>query len=465
MSDQEKVVKFKKRKNINIGVVIFSILFIYIVINVYLYFTKEQLTIYEVQEGSTAVNNRITGLILRQEKLISSKQPGYVLYYQKNGARVAKDESVYSVTENEIYNQDSTDGETFELSAQNDSEIQREIKTFQISYSNDDFSKVYDFKDNAQSTVLDIINNSLVRNEKDTSLTGSIVKSKQSGMITYYMDNYETVSPSNITSDLFDKKNYNKTSLRTIEKISSNTPIYKIITSEEWNLVLPITVEQYQKLKGKTQVSITVIEDNLNITANLQLSTMSSGYYAILTMNKDMANYIGERYLDIEINFDSADGLKIPNSSIVKKNFYKVPLSYFTYGGESKDIGLTKVVYGKNGNITYPFTATDIYYKDKYYGYIDTRQFTAGAEIQLPTVSAFPDTANTATKDKYTLSETKKLIGAYNVNLGYAVFKRIEILYKDKEYSIIKDNTENGLSTYDHIVLDGKTAVEQKIIY
>jgi hypothetical protein len=58
-----------------------------------------------------------------------------------------------------------------------------------------------------------------------------------------------------------------------------------------------------------------------------------------------------------------------------------------------------------------------------------------------------------------------KLTGVYNVNQGYAVFRRIEILDQNDEYCIIKKNTPDGLSAYDQIALDGTTAIEQAIIY
>ena len=45
------------------------------------------------------------------------------------------------------------------------------------------------------------------------------------------------------------------------------------------------------------------------------------------------------------------------------------------------------------------------------------------------------------------------------------MFRRIEVLYENEEYCIVKNGTQYGLSVYDHIALDGKTAVEQKIIY
>jgi 23S rRNA-/tRNA-specific pseudouridylate synthase len=67
--------------------------------------------------------------------------------------------------------------------------------------------------------------------------------------------------------------------------------------------------------------------------------------------------------------------------------------------------------------------------------------------------------------ERYQLKDTVKLSGVYNVNQGYAVFKRIEILYENDDYCIVSKDTANGLSAYDHIALIGKTAVDQQIIY
>lgn len=46
-----------------------------------------------------------------------------------------------------------------------------------------------------------------------------------------------------------------------------------------------------------------------------------------------MINYIDNRYLDIQLEFNEAAGLKIPVSSIIKKKFYMVPEEYITNGG------------------------------------------------------------------------------------------------------------------------------------
>ena len=60
---------------------------------------------------------------------------------------------------------------------------------------------------------------------------------------------------------------------------------------------------------------------------------------------------------------------------------------------------------------------------------------------------------------------TNKLEGAYNINKGYAVFKRVERLKTENGYAIVKKNSASGLSAYDHIALDASSAVEDAVIY
>ncbi len=453
MSDQNKVVKFRKRRSINIGIVIFIVLFIYIAINVYIFLTKEQLIIYEVHEGTTAIDNPITALILRQETVALSEKAGFVLYYQKDGARVAKNESIYSISDSDIYNSTDKDSPSIVLTDKNDTELLYKVRSFRNSYSDDNFSATYIFKDMAQSTILDMLNNSLIRDLSDSSGGTGSVACNESGIITYYLDEFEAITSDNITAEMFKKDNYKKTSLRTTDKISMSSPVYKMITSQTWELILPLSKDQKKELKDQKKIKITVLDDNSDISAKLEIITKDSKYYAVLTMDKNMANYLGERYLDVKIDFDSEKGLKIPNTAIVDKSFYEVPLTYFTQGGDSTKKGLIEELTRENGDITTPFVVTDIYFEDGTYGYVDTKLFDAGTVIKAPKGA-----------DQFILSKTKKLSGVYNVNLGYAIFRRIEVLSQGEEYSIISDHTSSGLSAYDHIVLDGKMAVEQKII-
>ena len=52
-----KIRQYRKPLNINLGIIIFSVIFIYIIICVFLYFTQKQIQPYEVRTGSLSVDS------------------------------------------------------------------------------------------------------------------------------------------------------------------------------------------------------------------------------------------------------------------------------------------------------------------------------------------------------------------------------------------------------------------------
>ena len=44
------------------------------------------------------------------------------------------------------------------------------------------------------------------------------------------------------------------------------------------------------------------------------------------------------------------------------------------------------------------------------------------------------------------------------------MFKQIDILYQNEEYTIVKTGTSYGISLYDHIALDGSKIKEHDLI-
>lgn len=467
MSSQKKVVKFKKRKTINIGIIVFLILFLYIAINVSLYFTKKQLSIYEVHEGNSSINKRITGLVLRKEQVFYAENSGYIFYFQKEGARIAKNASVYSIDDQGvIYSVVANKDIPITVSQKHSNDIKQDIRKFQKTFSDDDFTGVYDFKEEAQNVVLDILNTTIISQgqalleETGMRYAFNMSHSVHSGMVSYYMDQLEAAIPEQVTADMYQMENYKRTSLRTTEMIATGSPVYKLVTSDVWNIVLPLSKEQYEALEDKTTVSFKVLKDDIEIRADLDFMHKDKDPYAVLTMDKHISNYLEDRYLEIELDFNFIKGLKIPNSAIVEKDFYMVPLDYFSFGADSTKEGLTTMTYSKNGDITYSFVPTDKYFEDDYYAYVDTILFEEGTVIH----SALKPGEEGKT-EPYELYKTGKLTGVYNVNQGYAVFRRIEVLDQNEEYSIVSDSTPFGLAAYDQIVLDGLTAVDQAIIY
>ncbi|MDF2608506.1 MAG: hypothetical protein K0S34_2708, partial [Bacillales bacterium] len=308
MSGSNKVVRFKKRKTINIGIIVFLILFVYIAFNVVIYFTKEKLSIYEVHDEVGQLN------------------------------QLMSDEDI-AIT----------------MPERSKAEIKRNIRDFEKAFSDTNYSKVYDFKEDAQSTVLDILNTAVVTQgldlleESGITFNYDLIESPESGVISYYLDSFESITPQTITAEMFDTQKYNRVSLRKTEMQPQDTPIYKIITSDTWKLILPLTQIQYEKLDGRVSVNLTVLEDDFQMKAALSLFKIESNYYAELTMDKYLSNYLEERYLDVEVDFDSEKGLKIPITSIVEKDVTLVPKEYMGQGANSEEEGLTIKTLRDNG--------------------------------------------------------------------------------------------------------------------
>lgn len=61
-------------------------------------------------------------------------------------------------------------------------------------------------------------------------------------------------------------------------------------------------------------------------------------------------------------------------------------------------------------------------------------------------------------------TDTDELTGVYNINKGYAVFKQINILSQNDDYTIVETGTTYGVALYDHIALDGSSVVENQTI-
>jgi hypothetical protein len=95
-----------------------------------------------------------------------------------------------------------------------------------------------------------------------------------------------------------------------------------------------------------------------------------------------------------------------------------------------------------------------IYYEQDDFYYIDSEDITAGTIILKPDSS-----------ERYIVgTDTDSLIGVYNINKGYAVFKQINIIYENEEYAIVEPKTSYGISLYDHIALDGSKLEENELI-
>lgn len=458
---KRKVAKYKRPLNINIGMIIFGIILVYIVISIILYIRSDKVSVYEVKEGSLAVDNQYTGFIIRQEEIGYAEYPGYINYYAREMEKVGTSSIIYTIDESgEIANMliENAYGES-SLSEDELKEIEGDISSFKNNFQDIDYSAVYDFKYSLEGRVLQLVNMNILsnidslENNSGANTFFNMVTSPKSGVLSYYTDGYEATTLETFTPDMLNHSEYKKTSFSSNSLVGVGDPVYKMVTSEDWSVVIELSEERAAKLSENEYIEVEFMRDNTTAWAKFSTFRKDEKIYGKLDFNNSMIRYVSERYLQVKLLTDEASGLKLPVSSIVEKDFYSIPITYFTKGGNDNETGVIMETYDENGAATTQFLPATIYNSDEEFNYVDTNDFKMGDYIIKPDST-----------ERYQIGATKSFTGVYNINKGYAVFKLIHILYQNNEYCIVEKNTKYGLSIFDYIVLDSSAVKENDII-
>lgn len=458
---RSNVVRYRKPLRINIGQIIYGIILIYIVCCVVLYFTKTHVTIYEVQLGSLAKNNSYTGIILREESVVHSDYAGYINYYARENEKVGVGNSVYTIDETgKLSNMiaDRTSGESV-LNDKDFAEVRTEIMNFSHTFSKDDFRSVYDFKYSMNGAVLKMMSMNVMNTldeltaENGTSML-HIGTAQQDGILVYSTDGYESLTADSFTAESFDQANYEKVLVKSNDLVNKGDPVYKVITSEKWSVIIPIEEERLPEIEEESYLEVEFLKDSTKAWGALTILRKDGGVYAKLDFENSMIRFATDRFINIELLLDEKVGLKIPVTSVIEREFYTIPKDYITFGGDSSVGGFMKESYQEDGTLTTEYVETDIYHSTDTEYYIDKDQFSAGEYIIKPDST-----------EKYPISKTATLVGVFNVNKGYADFKQVTVLYQNEEYCIVQPNNPYSLSVYDHIILDATTVIDKEILY
>lgn len=457
-----KITKYRRPLNLNIGMLIFAAIFVYVVICVFMYFRTDHIVGYSVKEGSLTSNSIFRGIALRTEEIITGSDAGYVNYFAREGERVAVGNLVYTVDETgrlSDYIHTSESGEN-SLSDSDLSELKTEIIAFTHRFDRTEFADVYNFKYSVESTAIKLSNYNILENVNalnDASGTAFINyrNAPKSGIVIYSIDGYEDLKLEDMTEELFDPKNYEKEHLINNELIASGDPVYKLSTNEDWSIVIQVDEELAEELLEKEYVEVRFLKNQYTSWGEVNSYTNEAGdTFVSLTFTNSMITFCTDRFIDIELLLEDEKGLKIPNSAIVQKEFFIVPKEYLTKGGNSGNDGVLLETYDENGNVAIEFVATTIYDATDTEYYLDDSVLRPGNYIIKP-----------ESTERYAVSKTGSLTGVYNINKGYADFKQVNVLYSNEEYSIVKSNTVYGLNVYDYIVLDATTVNDNQFIY
>lgn len=458
-----KIRHYRHPMNLNVGMIIFAIIFIYLTFSVYTYMKKEKVQFYEVVEGNIVNDHQYTGIILRDERVEQTDRAGYINYYVREGKRAAIGTRIYSIDETgsiASFLEDNPEA-NITLTDTNLSEIKRQLSAFSMNYDDQKFSDIYDLQYSLEAAILEYVNfNSLGNLDtlmQQTGITFQQVKAPVSGVVSYSIDGYESLEPSQLTTDVFERSNYSKAITKAGQLIEQASPVYKLVTSDNWSILFPITEADIAEYSDQKTLHVTFNSNDLEADGGFSIITGADGNtYGKLDFNQYMVQFVADRYITFEVDSDRMDGLKIPVTAVATKNFYLIPLEYMVQGGDSSNTGFMKEVYSDAGT-TAEFVPSTIYFSTDEYYYVDMGD---QAPLKAGDYVVKPDS-----QQRFQIGSSASLQGVYNINKGYAVFKQIEILKSNDEYYTIKKGTRYGLSVYDHIVLDANSVYEGELIY
>lgn len=455
--------KIRKLFSMNIGTMLFGMLFIYMAFSAILYLTSPKIESYQIIAGPLSRNETYTGLAIREESVHQAETSGYITYYAREGSKINADGVVYGISSTK-----TSDSQT-ELSTDELSSIRNQMLNFSKGFNSSNFNSTYSFKYEMEGNILQYAgvtgNSTSDQNDSTSSVVSygnqTINKADSDGIVLYSKDGYEGRTVDSLTTEDFDQNSYHETDLKTQGSVNTGDSLYTLITDEKWSLILPLSEKQAAKLADRTAVRVKFLKDDKTQSGDFSIIEIDGAKYGKIDFNKGLIRYASDRFLEIELVTNTVTGLKVPLSSIVTKEFYVIPSKYATTNTDSQETGFMVQSNGKNNT----FVTSTIYAQEEQSGskddgetsylyYVDKKDFKEGDVI-----------ISQKDQSKFVVSDIGVLEGVYCINQGYAVFRRIEILDQNEEYAIVSKATSYGLSRYDHIVRNADDVNEEDILY
>jgi len=417
---------------------------------------------YNIQTPVTdSVSTPYQGVIIREEAIYTADFSGEVDFFASKEEWVSKNSMIASIDASgnlwsrlhEIYFQKKI------LSDESIQKIEYTIHRSAEELNSIDFRTVSGAKSNIQSTIFEC----LLKDGKESVLSDlsdlsySIIEGQETGFFLNWMDGYEVKNVENLVAADFSKSNYNKTIIISGAMVQTSDFLYKIAKDNKFQIAFLLSQDEADHFSSST--ALTILMDGIEMTGDFKiLQTLDGRKMGVLTFAKYGANFLDNRFVSFQILNKKATGYKIPESAVVKKDFFVVPSSYITKGGASNHNGVLLEVDGK-----VKFFECTVYEQtedsfvigdDVCYIYSDSLY---GGDI-LHQVGG---------NETMTLGLKATVEGVYQVNHGYCIFKPIVRTSSSIESSfiLVKANAKYSLVSYDRIVLNTRNVKENEIIY
>jgi len=422
---------------------------------------RKEISSYQVRAGELAVNRVFRAVLQREEEIVPASQTGYIAYFAREGEHVGVGDLLYAIDEtgslNDLLNRN--DGES-SLDEQSLAELRSQIVDFAGNFSPQEFQECYDFDYRLNGSLLKLANSNVLSSLADISSAHSadLVRlnyAGEAGYVVYHTDGLESVSDNSI-ENLIDEEAHPKSQLLGNSLVAEGDPVYKLITSEDWSILIGVDPERAVEMQGEGYVKVKFLKNRQELWGQVTelIPYDENTTYVRLAFNNSLLNFCTDRYLDVELDESNGEGLKIPVSSIVHKEFFLVPKDYLLTEGEENTLIFLRKTFLSDGTASSEEMQLEVYAEDDDYYYVDDTQLRIGDYLIKP-----------ESMSEFAVSQKGELVGVYNINKGYADFRRVVILYQNEEYAIVKSNTAYGLNEYDYIALDAASLSDDELVF
>ncbi len=450
----------KKRNPFSVSAFILFLFLIYLIFNLVRMLNHENTSYYEVRAAQLSYDTTFKGIAIRDERLIYSDYSGYVSYFVRSKKKSAKNSIIYCVDSmSNTYNALKKDFIDNKLDKSQIKEIKSCISRYLEGDSSTIIGNIGEFNDQLSSMIYDYVSNNMIESLKgyvEEQQTGSrmhVCRSPYSGVVSFKYDNYTGITADMVTADMFENAPEVK-NLRSTGLISQADPVYRICEDENWTIVCKVTEDFYVDNVGTREAKVLIGNKTTPVTVTTTPYSIGEDYFVEMKLNNYMSEFIDDRLLSVRFINAKENGLKIPKSSVVQKEYYLCPLIMFVEDKEHNVMLLKKEIYDPSTGETYLINLyPSKYYSDGYYAYLDKNLVSEGDIINNP-----------ETGNRIQISSVNSLDGVYNVNKGNYHFVRIDRLETGSDYIVISSTTPEGIREYDHIALDGASGKEDELV-
>lgn len=456
MDKPTKLSKYRRRGDFNVGVLIFIFIFIYILATIITYATRTRIATFEVRQGRVLADHTYVGIAIRDELVVLAETGGYVYYLHNNLSKIRLGADIIAISPIPIPLEDTlTDGHPLEISIitnEHHAPLIDYTRYFMETMDLQRFGAVQTFRNELthsfHGTASEV---RIARVDEIVARTGGdtlIFPSPSDGILVMGLDGMEGLTMEDVSSELFLQGNDEVTLFTDQMHLNRGQPAYKLITNENWIIVIQVEEEIASVLDGMIWARIRFLRDDVLAWVNPYVFSQGDDSFVALSLNHSMIRYAGERFIHLELILEDQSGLMIPRTAVLEKDFFRIPSQFvvprYTSTGimQLDEEGEEEFSLIRIYNIT---PEGDIYVNPN--------------EVPYGTVLISPDTGETLT-----LRATEPLQGVFNINHGYAIFRFVNIIAYNEDYYIIEEGNAFSLSNFDFIALIGDSIEDGEIV-